>query len=118
VEVYRRVAQMRMMPSFHTDHIMFLPGNEYIIAYVRYNPVRAVPYLVAINVGPRTATGVGTDVVTISGTSYRHGLLELNSMVGPAGAEGPLLMMLNEISLMRGQAFILQLLAISDKDEL
>jgi len=118
LEVYRRVAQMRMMPAFQTDNIVFLPGTEHIIAYVRYNPVRAVPFLVAINVGPMTATGVGTDAVTISGTEYRHGLLELDSMVGPAGAEGPLLFALNEIKLMRGQAYILQLVVANPRDEL
>jgi hypothetical protein len=121
--VYRQVALLRQdKAAFHTHHVMFLPGSDNVLAYVRYNPddsVSSAPYLIAINLGPDTTTGLGTDEVLISGIIYKYGLLELDSKIGSVSntAKAQVLMRLTDVRLERGQAVILQL-TVTRNDEL
>lgn len=123
LEVYRQVALLRQdKTALHAQHVTFLPGNEYVLAYVRYNPDNsesAEPLLIAINLGPDDAAGVGTNEVVILGVQYKWGLLVLDSRTGLVSdtSEAPVVMRLTDIRLEKGQAVILQL-SVADKDEL
>jgi hypothetical protein len=122
LETYRRVAQLRKETPFRTEHVLFLPGNDFILAYVRYNPnakVASAPYLIALNLGPSKSVGIGTDVVVVAGIEYSQGLLVLDSMFEFTGADDRL-MSLKDIQLMNGQAYIIRLIAPepSKKEEL
>lgn len=123
MEIYRYVALLRQKEkAFHTQHLMFLTGSEYVLAFVRFNPDdsdSSVPYLIVMNLGPAEAIGVGTDEVIISGVAFKQGRLKLDSKTGSVSddAEGPVLMNLSDIRLEKGEAAILQLIN-TRKDEL
>lgn len=123
MEVYRYVALLRQREAaFHTQHVMFLPGSDYVLAIVRFNPddsVSYAPYLTAVNFGPDGAIGVGTDEVIVSGVVYREGWIELDSKTGSASnnCEALVLIQLSDIRLEMGQAVVLRL-TNTHKDEL
>lgn len=114
LEIYRFVARLRQFSAaFHTEHLMFLPGNDNVLAFVRYNPnetTQTTPYLVAINLGLDERLGVGTEEVIVSGIAYSIGLLELDSTSGPGIDALPVKINLKDIRLVSGQAVILRLI--------
>jgi alpha-glucosidase len=116
LSIYRKVAKLRAEHSaFHSSHMSFLPGDDDVIAYVRFNPndISSTPYLVAINVGNSPTKGVGASEVLVKGFDYTRGTIELDTL----GNEN-ILLPIEEISLKPGQAVIVRLVAGLGKQEL